>query len=200
MVSNLTLAIVAIKFLTKKRLILQSENKLNQIESQILNSEQTKQKIRRLAFEIYEENFEEKMLILAGIKGMGMLLTKELAKELEQISPLEIIQICVRLDKLQPTQSEVVLDCEPSVFENQSIVLIDDVLNTGRTLAYSLRPFLKVRVKALHTAVLIDRGHHSFPIAADFAGLRLSTTLQERIEVILYNEKNNEKKYGVYLH
>ena len=180
---------------------MQSENIQNnqnesQVTSQILTATQTRQKIRRLAFEIYEENFEEKTIILAGIEGMGMILTHQLAKELQEISPLEIIQICVRLDKLQPTQSEVILDCEPSVFENQSIVLIDDVLNTGRTLAYSLRPFLKVRVKDLHTAVLIDRGHHSFPIAADFAGLRLSTTLQERIEVVL----DNEKKYGVYLH
>ena len=179
---------------------MQSSTINNPSTGQILTAEQTKQKIRRLAFEIYEENFEEKMLILAGIEGMGIILTKLLAEELKQISPLEIIQICVKLDKLQPTQSEVILDCEPSVFENQSIVLIDDVLNTGRTLAYSLRPFLKVRVKQLHTAVLIDRGHHSFPIAADFAGLRLSTTLQERIEVILYNEKDNENKYGVYLY
>ena len=179
---------------------MQVKNKSNQTKEfatgQILTAEQTKQKIRRLAFEIYEENFEEKILILAGIEGMGMILTKELARELKQISPLEIKQICIRLDKLQPTQSEVMLDCEPSVFENQSIVLIDDVLNTGKTLAYSLRPFLKVRIKQLHTAVLIDRGHHSFPIAADFAGLRLSTTLQEHIEVVL----DNKKKYGVYLH
>jgi pyrimidine operon attenuation protein/uracil phosphoribosyltransferase len=179
---------------------LQSEQKSNQVTGQILTAEQTKQKIRRLAFEIYEENFEEKTIILAGIEGMGMILTQLLAEELKQISPLEIIQICVCLDKLQPTQSEVILDCETSVFENQSIILIDDVLNTGRTLAYSLRPFLKVRIKQLHTAVLIDRGHHSFPIAADFAGLRLSTTLQERIEVILYNDTDNQKKYGVYLH
>ncbi len=175
---------------------MQAENKSKKATGQILTAEQTKQKIRRLAFEIYEENFEEKTLVLAGIEGMGMFLTKELAKELEQISPLKIIQIHIQLDKLQPTQSEVILDCEPSVFENKSIVLIDDVLNTGRTLAYSLRPFLKVRIKELHTAVLIDRGHHSFPIAADFAGLRLSTTLQERIEVVL----DNKKKYGVYLH
>ncbi len=175
---------------------MESQQKPNTLAGQILTAEQTKQKIRRLAFEIYEENFEEETIILAGIEGMGIILTKQLAKELEAISPLKITQICVRLDKLQPTQSEVVLDCEPSVFENKSIVLIDDVLNTGRTLAYSLRPFLKVRIKELHTAVLIDRGHHSFPIAADFAGLRLSTTLQERIEVVL----DNEKKYGVYLH
>lgn len=168
----------------------------DQTTGQILNAEQTRQKIRRLAFEIYEENFEEKAIILAGIEGMGVLLAKELTKELQEISPLEIQQICIYLDKLQPTQSEVELDCDTSILENKSIVLIDDVLNTGRTLAYSLRPFLKVRVKELHTAVLIDRGHHSFPIAADFAGLRLSTTLQEHIEVIL----DNNEKYGVYLH
>ena len=163
---------------------------------QILSAEQTRQKIRRLAFEIYEENFEEKTIVLAGIEGMGMILTQQLAKQLKEISNLEITQICISLDKLQPTQSDVTLDCDSAVFENKSIVLIDDVLNTGRTMVYSLRPFLKVRVKALHTAVLIDRGHHSFPIAADFAGFRLSTTLQEHIEVIL----DNEKKYGVYLH
>ncbi|WP_291723114.1 phosphoribosyltransferase family protein [Bernardetia sp.] len=163
---------------------------------QILDAEQTRQKIRRLAFEIYEENFDEKTIVLAGIEGMGVLLAKELAKALHEISNLEIVQICVSLDKLQPTQSDVTLDCDSAVFENKSIVLIDDVLNTGRTMVYSLRPFLKVRIKALHTAVLIDRGHHSFPIAADFAGFRLSTTLQEHIEVIL----DNDKKYGVYLH
>lgn len=164
--------------------------------TQILSQAQTKQKIRRLAFQIYEHNFDTPTVFLAGIDGMGMTLAQELATALRQISPLQIELIHVKLDKLRPTQSEVELSVPYETLFNQTIILIDDVLNTGRTLAYSLRPFLKMPIEKLQTAVLVDRGHHSFPISADFAGYRLSTTLHERIEVVL----DDEKKYGVYLH
>jgi pyrimidine operon attenuation protein/uracil phosphoribosyltransferase len=81
------------------------------------------------------------------------------------------------------------------MLRNKVIVLLDDVLNTGRTLAYSLKPFLNVEIKKLHTAVLVDRNHKQFPIAADYIGYALSTTIQEHIEVVL---EDNER-FGVYL-
>lgn len=101
----------------------------------------------------------------------------------------------ITLDKFHPVQSDVQLDTDVQIFEDKTIILIDDVLNTGRTFAYSLRPFLKIKIKKLQTAVLIDRNHKSFPISADFVGYALSTTLQEHISVIL----DDEMQFGVYL-
>ncbi|MCC5946295.1 MAG: phosphoribosyltransferase [Bernardetiaceae bacterium] len=164
------------------------------VENKILNHVQTERKIRRIAFEIYENHYDEEHIILAGIDGMGYRLAEILLTELKTIGKQKYQLIKVSLDKLQPTQSEVKLDVSLDVLKNQSIVLIDDVLNTGRTLAYSLKPFLSVRIRRLSTAVLVDRSHSNFPISANFAGYRLSTTLNEHVRVQL-----DSTQYAVYL-
>jgi pyrimidine operon attenuation protein/uracil phosphoribosyltransferase len=161
----------------------------------ILDKKQTIQKIKRIAFEIYENNFNEKELIVAGIYDKGYLLAQLLVKELETISPIKIQLIKVSLDKSAPLQSEISLDCDINTLKNKQILIVDDVLNSGRTLAYSLKPFLNIEIKRLQIAVLVDRGYKSFPVAADYTGYALSTTLKEHIEVIL----NNESSFGVYL-
>ena len=104
----------------------------------VLDSKQVKQKIKRMAFEIYENNFRESSIILAGIDGQGYLFAQLLSKELGKISPLVPQVVKVTLDKLSPLQSEVELDCELKDLKKKCIVLIDDVLNTGCTLAYGL--------------------------------------------------------------
>jgi len=160
----------------------------------ILDKKQTLQKIRRIAFEIYEHNFKEKDIVLAGIDEMGYSFAEILKKELESISPIKVLLVKVTLDKLAPSQSEVILDTPIDLLKNKTIVVTDDVLNTGKTLAYSLKPFLNIKVKKLQTAVVVSRGHHSFPIIADYVGLSLATSSKEHIEVSL---KGNET--GVYL-
>lgn len=161
---------------------------------QILSSHQTNQKIRRIAFEIYEENFEEKGIILAGIAGEGYEFAKRLTTELESISPLHVQLIELRFDKNIHHQSPIRFDKETDV-ENQVVVVIDDVLNTGRTLAFALEPFLKVRMKKVQVAVIVDRSHHLFPVHADYVGYSLSTTISEHVEVVL----SKEGQEGVYL-
>ncbi|WP_027003168.1 phosphoribosyltransferase family protein [Hugenholtzia roseola] len=165
-------------------------------QNRILTAAQTLQKIRRLAYEIYEQNFGVDTLILAGIQENGYVLAQRLKAELLAIAPIEVELVSVELDKLYPTQSKVGISVPLPTLEQQVIILVDDVLNTGRTLAYSLRPFLEVPIKRLQTAVLVDRNHADFPIAADFVGYRLSTTLLEHVEVIL---KENQE-IGVYLY
>lgn len=160
----------------------------------ILDKTQTFQKIRRIAFEIYEHNFKEKDLVLAGIDEMGYCFAEILKKELESISPIKVLLVKVTLDKLAPSQSEVLLDVPIEQLKNKTIIVTDDVLNTGKTLAYSLKPFLDIKVKKLQTAVVVNRGHHSFPIIADYVGLSLATSLKEHIEVLLKG-----KETGVYL-
>ena len=83
-----------------------------------------------------------------------------------------------------------------AIFENKVIVVVDDVLNTGRTFSYSLAPFLSIPVKKIQVAVLVDRNYRKFPISADYKGYELSTTLSEHVEVII----SDAKKRGVYLH
>jgi pyrimidine operon attenuation protein/uracil phosphoribosyltransferase len=154
----------------------------------ILDAAQVKQKIRRMAFEIYERNFKEKNIIVAGIDGQGYTLAKLLAKEVEAISPIEVTLVKVSLDKMAPQQGDVELDCEIKEVKKKCIVLVDDVLNTGRTLAYGLKPFLNTEVKKIETAVLVNRSHVLFPIYPQYTGYELSTTLKEHVEVQLGKE------------
>ncbi len=159
----------------------------------ILNSDQVNQKIKRIAYAIYENNFKEKAIVLAGIEGQGYTLTTILAQEVETISPLKVIVVKVSLDKLALRQSEVSIDVEVKELKNKCIVLIDDVLNTGRTLAYGLKPFLNTDVKKIEIAVLVNRSRTTFPLLPTYTGYELSTTLTEHVEVVL------GRKSSVYL-
>lgn len=160
----------------------------------VLTKSQVEQKIRRIAFEIYENNFKEKEIVLGGIDGQGFTLAQLISKELESISPIAIQLVKVTLDKLAPQQSEVTVDCDEKDFKKKCIVLVDDVLNTGKTVAFGMKPFLNVTVKKIEVAVLVNRSHTLFPILPTYTGFELSTTLSERVEVIL------GKKAAVYLH
>jgi pyrimidine operon attenuation protein/uracil phosphoribosyltransferase len=162
-------------------------------KSLILNDRQVQQKIRRMAFEIYEHNFKEKSIVVAGIEGQGYVLATLLVKQVQLISPLEITLVKVSLDKLSPSQSGVSLDCDVKSLKKKCIVLVDDVLNTGRTFAYGMKPFLDVEVKKIETAVLVNRSHTLFPIYPQYTGFELATTIKDHVEV------NLGKEAAVYL-
>lgn len=148
----------------------------------ILDSEQIKNKIRRIAFQIYESNVDETRLILAGITKSGYHFARELKKVLEEISDLEILLCEVTVDKKNPL-NPVNTSLDPSEYTNRSVVLTDDVLNSGATLIYGVKHFLDVPLKRFNTAVLVDRSHKKYPVKADFKGISLSTSLHERVEV-----------------
>jgi pyrimidine operon attenuation protein / uracil phosphoribosyltransferase len=161
----------------------------------ILDNDLVKQKIRRMAFEVYEHNFKEKNIVIAGIDGQGYVLAKLLAKNIESISPVEVKLVKISLDKTAPEQSEITLDCDLKELRKKSIVMVDDVLNTGRTFTYGMKPFLNIEVKKIEIAVLINRGLTLFPIHAQYSGYELSTTIKDHIEVIL-----SKDEMAVYLH
>ena len=160
----------------------------------VLEDAQVRQKIRRMAYEIFENNFAEKTIVLAGIDGQGYVLAQLLEKELVTISPLSMITVRVMLDKQSPQKSEVTLDVKLEDLKKKTIVLIDDVLNTGRTLAYGMKPFLLIEVKKIEVAVLVNRSHPLFPVQPNYTGYELATTMTEHVEVVL------GKKLAVYLH
>jgi len=162
--------------------------------TQVLNNAQVRQKIRRMAFQIYESNFLEKSIVLAGIDGQGYALANELSREISSISPLKVKLVKVFINKETPEVGEVTLDSEDDSVKNKPVILVDDVLNSGRTLAYGMKPFLTMAVKKIEVAVLVNRSHPKFPIQPEFTGYELSTTLNEQVTVVL------GEKSVVYLH
>ncbi len=161
----------------------------------ILNKKQTLDKIKRIAFEIYENNFQEKEIYIAGIFDKGYLFAQFLKSDLEKICAIKIILVKVTLDKFSPQQSEIELDIDIKLLKKKTIILVDDVMNSGRTMAYSMKPFLNIEIKKLQTAVVVDRDHKTFPISADYVGYSLSTTLKETINVVL----DEVDEFGVYM-
>ncbi len=154
----------------------------------ILDQRHVQQKIKRMAFEIYEHNFHERSIVVAGIDGQGYILAQLLITEVQLISPLDVKLVKVTLDKLTPSQSEVKLDCDIKSVKKKCIILVDDVLNTGRTFAYGMKPFLSVEVRKIETAVLVNRSHTLFPIYPQYTGYALATTIKDHVEVNLREE------------
>ena len=157
-------------------------------KNKILNHQQIQHKIRRIAYQIYESNVNEQEVILAGIESNGYLLAKKIKSNLDKISDLKSTLCKVIIDKRQPL-SEIKTSLAVDDYANKSVVLIDDVLNSGSTLIYGVKHFLNVPLKQFKTVVLVNRNHKKYPVKADFKGISLSTSLHEHVEVIL--EGNN---------
>ncbi len=153
----------------------------------ILDTQQIKQKITRMAYQIWEDNLEEKEIIVAGIVDGGYILAQRLQSELQAISGIKVSLMRISLDK---DISHLKADTDISVdsCSNKVVVLCDDVLNSGRTLAYGLGVFLNIPLKKLRTAVLVNRSHRTFPISSDYTGLDLATVIKEHVDVVLTEE------------
>jgi len=150
----------------------------------ILDHDDIVNKIRRIAYQIYESNVNENEIILAGIDTNGYILAKKLKATISKISPITPILCRVKIDKKNP-RSIIETSISPEEFKNKSVVLIDDVLNSGTTLIYGVKHFLEVPLKQFKTAVLVNRNHKKYPVKADYKGISLSTSLHEHIDVIL---------------
>jgi pyrimidine operon attenuation protein / uracil phosphoribosyltransferase len=160
-------------------------------KTQILNDIQFKQIIKRVAFQVYENNFNEKELIIGGINGNGFVVAQMLHEQLSAICKLKLSLIKIYIDKEEPSEKNLKLSDEKLPLKGKNVLLVDDVLNTGRTMIYALLPFVKAHAKQIHTMVLVDRDHKSFPVSADFIGISLSTTLQEHVMVTIEKKKVN---------
>ncbi|MFK7772794.1 MAG: phosphoribosyltransferase family protein [Saprospiraceae bacterium] len=149
----------------------------------LLDARQIKQKIKRLAIEILEQNFGEKEIILAGINNNGLGFAKMLEKEIVQLTENKITLTSINLSPANPLESEVTINIPEKDLNNKVIIIVDDVANTGRTIFYAIKPLLEVLPKKIQVAVLVDREHKSFPIKVDYVGTSLFTTIQDDIDV-----------------
>lgn len=158
----------------------------------ILDERAVVMKIRRMAYEILENNASDTALILAGIRDNGSVLARQLASVLREISSKQVDLVDIAFDKRHP--SEVTVDV-PVDFNDKVVVLVDDVTNSGKTLLYALKPFLSQYPRKIQTLVLVERSHKTYPIHPDYVGTSLATTLQEHIVV----ETSGDRVTGAYL-
>ena len=154
----------------------------------VLNNLQIRQKITRIAHEIYENNFNEDELYFIGIEKRGSVLSKRLAALLTEISDITIHEHTLKLNKTAPLEDPIETSIALEELAGKPVILIDDVLNSGKALIYAAKYILRAMPKKLKTAVLVDRKHRSFPVRSDYVGLTLATTLQEHIAVEFGNE------------
>ncbi|MGG9962897.1 phosphoribosyltransferase family protein [Ferruginibacter sp. SUN106] len=151
----------------------------------ILNATVAEKKLRRMALEIAERNYNEPQLILIGIKDHGTVIAKKISDYLEANFKGEVLVIELEIDKKHP--AAVTLSAAID-FNNKVIILIDDVANSGRTMLYALKPLLEQYPKKIQTLALVERTHKTFPVDVDYVGLSVSTTLDEHIYVEVENE------------
>lgn len=160
----------------------------------ILDKQQIAQKINRIAYQILEDNLGEKDIVLAGIWDRGYKLALRLQKVLKEISNFNLILLRIDLEK-QNSKLVAKTDLPEAEWKNKVIILVDDVLNSGKTLAYGLGVFLNTPHKKIRTVVLVDRSHKIFPIATDFVGLELATILKEHVDVVMDVEGEEDRVY-----
>ena len=163
-------------------------------KKKILDNFQINKKIRRISLQIIECNIEENEIIIVGIEKNGYLLANKILEELKNHNDFNFKICSLKINKKQPIDS-ISCSLDISDYKNKSIIIIDDVLNSGSTLIYAVKYFLETQIKQLKTVVLVDRNHKKFPIKADFKGTSLSTAIQNHVEV-----RFEEDKIEAFLH
>jgi len=156
----------------------------------IINDNQIRSKLKRISYQILETNLQNSMLVIAGIESNGYLIAKELKKILNKLSNIEVILCKVKIDKKNP-RKPIETSISKEEYSNKSIILVDDVLNSGSTLVYAVKHFLEVELAQFKTAVLVNRNHKKFPVKADFKGISLSTSIQSQVIVEFKGSKIN---------
>ena len=150
---------------------------------EILGAEAIAHKVQRLAWELYDRHSKAEQLYVVGIQGNGYWLAQQLVAKLNTISDIKIELIELTLDKSDPKPADMQIDL-PS---GAHVALVDDVLNSGRTLLWAVIKLMEFHPQQLSTTVLVDRSHKRYPVKADIKGLSLSTTLQETVKLNVEN-------------
>lgn len=161
----------------------------------IIDKKSIQFKLKRLAYQILEDNYAEEEIVLIGIEQSGESLAKHLKKEIQKIQKIKVDIHLLNIDKKNPLTKPITIDAAIQKLENKSIIILDDVVNTGKTSFYAFKPLMEINAKSVKMAVLVDRRHKKYPVYCDYVGNKLTTTLQEYISV----EFEGAVPIGVYL-
>jgi len=161
----------------------------------ILNHKQIHQKITRLGHELLENCFEETQVFIGGIHGNGFEMAKMLSDIIKNNSEIQVHCFEIKINKSEPWSEQIEVSIDENKFKKGFLILVDDVINSGKTMQYALVKFLERPTKTIRTVVLVDRKHRRYPVKADIVGMSLSTTLKDRVEVDL--NMNDSKAFLV---
>jgi len=165
---------------------------------QILSHEDVVSRIRRMGYEIYERNYTEEEVTLIGIDERGGYIAEQLAAVVKEISPLKVarhqvdMEQLVRAGKTGPLSLQITTKVES--LSDKVVIVVDDVLYGGNTMLNVVSHLLEAAPRKIQTAVLIDRGHRLMPIAPNYVGMELATSIQEFISFEV-NEAGNASAY-----
>jgi len=152
---------------------------------QVLNNQQIVQKITRMSYEILEGNLEMDEIVLLGVNQNGSRFASLIFDKLKDLTTQKITLSSITLDPAAPLGEAIAGDFDYADLDKKCLIIVDDVANTGRTIFYACKVFMNVLVAKLQVAVLVDRRHKYFPIAVDYIGLALATTVKENIKADL---------------
>ena len=153
----------------------------------VLAHQQIQQKINRLAHEIIENTYGIPVLYIGGIVGNGEAIAREISRIVDQNSEQTVHFFTIGLDKDHPLEHPITCSVDTNQFSGQTVVLVDDVINSGTTMQYGVMKILEKPVRSVKTVALVDRMHRRYPIKCDFVGVTLTTTLGNRVEVMPSN-------------
>jgi pyrimidine operon attenuation protein/uracil phosphoribosyltransferase len=158
----------------------------------ILDQHQIEQKITRIAYQIAENHYRSESILIVGLEEKGYLFAKLIVAQLSKVihTPLELVSLSI--DKNNAATSPIQLSQTMDRFENRHMIVVDDVINSGKTMFYALKPFMNMEFKTIEILVLIERKHKSFPISADYVGMSLNTTMLEHISVVFEHQQAKE--------
>lgn len=169
-------------------------------KARIMDEEQIRRALTRIAHEIIERNKGVENLALVGIRRRGVPLADRLAAKIRQYEEADvdvgILDITLYRDDLDKIKHKpVVLRTDiPFVVDKKKIVLVDDVIYTGRTVRAALDAIIDLgRPKSIQLAVLVDRGHRELPIRADYVGKNLPTSRREDVSVLLLETDGEDR-------
>jgi pyrimidine operon attenuation protein / uracil phosphoribosyltransferase len=162
------------------------------MKKQILTEEVALKKLKRIALEVAERNYNEKELLFIGIKENGIVIAQIIAKLIKAVFTGSITVVALSMNKKKPTTITIEKDID---VDGKTILLIDDVANSGRTMLYALKPLLEKHPKKIQTLALVERTHKTFPVDVDYVGLSISTTLNEHITI----EVGKDKVMGAWM-
>jgi|UniRef100_UPI00404973F7 pyrimidine operon attenuation protein / uracil phosphoribosyltransferase len=150
----------------------------------VLNQHQIDQKITRLAHEILESTYGTQEIFIGGIIGNGKVFGHQITDLLQKNSSQSFTFFTIELDKDEPLSHPITCSIDVQLFKDKTVIIVDDVINSGKTMQYAVVKILEQSVKSVKTVALVDRMHRRYPIKCDFVGMTLTTTLGERVEVL----------------
>ena len=159
----------------------------------ILTKEVAEKKLRRMALQVVEQNYEEPELVLIGIRDNGIVIARKISDYLNGLYKGNLVVVELTINKKKPT--DIISLLPVTDFNGKAVLLIDDVSNSGSTMLYALKPLLENYPKRIQTLALVERTHKSFPIDVDYVGLSISTTPDEHI----YVEVDGEEVGGAWI-